>query len=205
MSNVAGFKVDDTAKLATNQVDTQGLVVNITRAFAQQIFCDGFYSADPHPGNILVDSATNHAVLLDFGLVKELDGETRYNFAKLLVAAAEQDIQGLLDALEGVGLRLRPDVPFDLALLVKYFFRDAVPKEQAQEESKQRRETYKKKTEQKRRLLFPGDPVNVKVCVCVCVCLCVCLCVCVRALAYTYTYVFTYVDTYLHTYIHIFT
>jgi ABC-type Zn2+ transport system substrate-binding protein/surface adhesin len=27
--------------------------------------------------------------------------------------------------------QLRPDVPFDLALLVKYFFRDAVPKEQA--------------------------------------------------------------------------
>ena len=48
---------------------------------------------------------------------------------------AEQDVQGLLDALEGVGLRLRPDVPLDLALLVKYFFRDAVPKDQARAES----------------------------------------------------------------------
>ena len=91
-----------------------------------QIFCDGFYSADPHPGNILVDryqnkiskqiqkknlyaihafhipkknlksqlpkkknqSTSKRAVLLDFGLVKELGLETRYYFAKLLVAAA---------------------------------------------------------------------------------------------------------------------
>ena len=118
--------------------------------------------------------------------MKELDAETRYNFAKMLVAAAEQDVQGLLDALEGVGLRLRPDVPFDLALLVKYFFRDAVPKEQAQEESKLRRETYKKKTEQKRRLLFPGDPVNVKVCVCVCVCVCSYTRTCINMHVYTY-------------------
>ena len=36
-------------------VDREALVCNITRAFAHQIFCDGFYSADPHPGNILVD------------------------------------------------------------------------------------------------------------------------------------------------------
>jgi len=50
----------------------------------------GFYSADPHPGNILVDRHTKKAVLLDFGLVKELDLATRYHFAKLLVAAAEQ-------------------------------------------------------------------------------------------------------------------
>ena len=33
------------------------------------------------------------------------------------------DIVGLLDSLEGVGLRLRPDVPFDAQLLAKYFFR----------------------------------------------------------------------------------
>ena len=35
------------------------------------------------------------------------------------------DVHGLFDALEGVGLRLRTDVPFDIALLAKYFFRDA--------------------------------------------------------------------------------
>ena len=40
-----------------------------------------------------MDRNTKKAVLLDFGLVKELDLETRYHFAKLLVAAAEQDVQ----------------------------------------------------------------------------------------------------------------
>ena len=50
-----GVKVDDMAMLRAHNVDREALVCNITRAFAHQIFCDGFYSADPHPGNILVD------------------------------------------------------------------------------------------------------------------------------------------------------
>jgi predicted unusual protein kinase regulating ubiquinone biosynthesis (AarF/ABC1/UbiB family) len=73
----------------------------------------------------MVDKNTLSPVLLDFGLTKEVNEKTRFNFAKLLVAAAEQDIYGMLDSLEGVGLRLRTDVPFDVALLAKYFFRDA--------------------------------------------------------------------------------
>ena len=149
MSFVDGFKVDDKAMLDLHQVDRAYLIDQITRSYAHQIFVDGFYSADPHPGNILVEIATKRAVLLDFGLTKELSEDARYYFAKLLVAAAEQglspvprsrfdrlfgyvfdpchfaDIHGLLDALGGVGLRLRTDVPFDVALLAKYFFRDA--------------------------------------------------------------------------------
>jgi hypothetical protein len=40
-------------------------------------------------------------------------------------------MQGLLEALDGVGLKLRPEVPFDAQLLIKYFFRDAKPQAEA--------------------------------------------------------------------------
>ncbi|KAJ1469489.1 hypothetical protein T484DRAFT_1851593 [Baffinella frigidus] len=46
-------------------------------SYAQQMFCDGFFSADPHPGNILVHRETLDPVLLDFGLVKRLDDPIR--------------------------------------------------------------------------------------------------------------------------------
>jgi hypothetical protein len=54
----SGFKVDDRAALDRHAADRELIVRHVTRSYAHQIFVDGFYSADPHPGNILVDSAT---------------------------------------------------------------------------------------------------------------------------------------------------
>jgi aarF domain-containing kinase len=161
MSFIDGFKIDQKDKLAQYGADRSFLVSNVTRAFAHQIFVDGFYTADPHPGNLMVDVHTLKPVLLDFGLTKAISEGVRYNFAKLLVAVAEQDVHGLFDALEGVGLRLRTDVPFDIALLAKYFFRDASTQSDAQKESSKRREAWKKKAEEHKRNVYVGDKVDV--------------------------------------------
>jgi len=67
----------------------------------------------------------------------------------------------VLDSLDGVGLKFRPDVPFDANLLVKFFFRDANPQAVAQSESKKRREDYKKKEELRTKCLYVGDRVDV--------------------------------------------
>mmetsp|Transcript_39791 Transcript_39791/g.106135 ORF Transcript_39791/g.106135 Transcript_39791/m.106135 type:complete len:751 (+) Transcript_39791:75-2327(+) len=162
MSYIDGFKVNDMAKLDEHKADRVRIVDHVTRAYAHQIFVDGFYSADPHPGNILVDRTTLMPVLLDFGLTKELDAHTRYNFARLLVAVAEQDMHGLLDALEGVGLKLRPDVPFDAALLARYFFRDAKTQAVARAESQQRRADLRRRVAEAARHVYAGDRVDVK-------------------------------------------
>ncbi len=58
MSFVDGFKVDDAAALDRHGADRALIVDHVTRSYAHQIFVDGFYSADPHPGNLLVDIAT---------------------------------------------------------------------------------------------------------------------------------------------------
>ena len=189
MALVDGFKVNDMEQLAAHAVDKEHVMTQITRAYAQQIFGDGFYCAcmcaahmcaswplrtdsvypsclqpagDPHPGNILLDSQHGCSpVLLDFGLTKELTQSERYHFAKLIVAADEGDIHGLLVALEGVGLRLRADVPFDYALLAKYFFRNAAPQATAKEENSKRREQWRAEAEAKKRTLYVGDKVSV--------------------------------------------
>ena len=108
-----------------------------------------------------MDLTTLKPVLLDFGLTKDIEDEVRYNFAKLLVAVAEQDIHGLISALDGVGLKLRMDVPFDISVLAKYFFRDASKKEDAQKDGVKRREEYKKKAEEKKKSMYVGDKVDV--------------------------------------------
>ena len=78
-------------------------------------------------------------------------------FARHVVA----DINGLLSALDGVGLRLRADVPFDAALLARYFFRDAQRQAVAQQQSRERREHWRRKAAEAAKSVYAGDRVDV--------------------------------------------
>eukprot|EP00899_Mesostigma_viride_P006637 jgi/Mesvir1/15975/Mv08284-RA.1 len=54
MSFMEGLRLNDVEALANAGVDFQDVVEAVTRAYAHQIFVDGFFNADPHPGNFLV-------------------------------------------------------------------------------------------------------------------------------------------------------
>lgn len=45
-----GVRLNDVEKLKALGVDMQQLVESITRSYAHQIYVDGFFNADPHPG-----------------------------------------------------------------------------------------------------------------------------------------------------------
>ena len=53
-------------------------------AFFKQVFRDGFFHADQHPGNLFVDAAGALAVV-DFGIMGRLDRDTRYYLADMLI------------------------------------------------------------------------------------------------------------------------
>lgn len=80
----------------------------------KMIFEDGFFHADPHPGNLLVLGANDAPVvgLLDLGLVGHLSGATRDRALDLMVAAAREDYGSVADALLALG---RPTRKVDLA------------------------------------------------------------------------------------------
>ena len=54
MSFEDGFKITDLEALAIHGVDREGLMVRIVQIYAQQLFIDGFFNADPHAGNLFV-------------------------------------------------------------------------------------------------------------------------------------------------------
>ena len=62
-----------------------------------------------------------------------------------------------------MGLRLRADVPFDAALLARYFFRDAQRQAVAQQQSKERREQWRRKAAEAAKSVYAGDRVDVTV------------------------------------------
>jgi ubiquinone biosynthesis protein len=66
------------------------------------IFVDGFYHADPHPGNFVLMPG-NVIGLLDFGMVGRLDEELREQIEDMLAAIAQRDVELLSDLIARVG------------------------------------------------------------------------------------------------------
>ena len=100
-----GFKVTDTVQLDKHGVDREALMQRICQAYAHQVYINGKFNADPHPGNILVQVKGGVAtpVLLDFGMVKVLDDAKRHAFARLVFSAATIDFGGLLRSFDEMG------------------------------------------------------------------------------------------------------
>ncbi len=71
----------------------------------KMIFEDGFFHADPHPGNILVMGTPEEPVLglLDLGLVGHLSGPMRDKALELMVSAVREDFDAVADALYALG------------------------------------------------------------------------------------------------------
>ena len=92
----AGHSGPAIAKLAT------GIVI-------KQIFEDGFFHADPHPGNILILGPPDDTVfgLIDLGMVGRLSPDMRDKTIDLMIAAVRSDTLAVADALYAIGTPTR--------------------------------------------------------------------------------------------------
>ncbi|MAR51780.1 MAG: ABC transporter [Propionibacteriaceae bacterium] len=75
-------------------------------AFVEQYFVEGFFHADPHPGNLKV-LADGKVILLDAGMVGLFDPRTRSNLLDLVLALINQDGARATDVLEQIAPPVR--------------------------------------------------------------------------------------------------
>ena len=88
MEYIDGIKVTHISTLRKNEIDTTGLLEEVLRAYLKQILVDGFFHADPHPGNIIL-TADNRIGILDLGMVARMAPGTRQNLIRFLLALGE--------------------------------------------------------------------------------------------------------------------
>jgi ubiquinone biosynthesis protein len=76
-----------------------------TGIIIKMIFEDGFFHADPHPGNILISGEPSHprVGMVDLGMVGRLSPEMRNKTIDMMIAAIRQDHDALADALYAIG------------------------------------------------------------------------------------------------------
>ncbi|XP_015885194.1 uncharacterized protein LOC107420689 [Ziziphus jujuba] len=132
-----GIRLNDSESLEAFAIDKQKIIEEITRAYAHQIYIDGFFNGDPHPGNFLVSKEPPHRpILLDFGLTKGLSRSMKQALAKMFLASAEGDHVALLSAFAEMGLKLRLDMPEQAMDVTTVFFRNSTSAKEALETMK---------------------------------------------------------------------
>ncbi len=90
MEFVEGVKINDREALAARGIETRELAVWAARAFLHQMFRDGFFHCDPHPGNLVVDDAGRLGIL-DFGMHQRLDARVLTMLRETLLATFARD------------------------------------------------------------------------------------------------------------------
>ncbi len=85
LERVGGIRVDDRAALLAAGQDLRAIMANAAGSFFRQVFRDGFFHADLHPGNIFI-APDGAIVVVDFGIMGRLDRKTRYYLADMLLA-----------------------------------------------------------------------------------------------------------------------
>ena len=87
---VGGIRIDDRDALVAAGRSISDLLRNAAAIFFKQVFRDGFFHADQHPGNLFV-APDGAVVAVDFGIMGRLDRETRYYLADMLVGFLSGD------------------------------------------------------------------------------------------------------------------
>ena len=102
MEYVEGISLSDREQLLESGADLNEVALRGANMYLDMIFRDGFYHADPHPGNLmlLTDGALG---VLDCGMVGRIDEQLREDFEGMLLAAVDRDAEELTDTIVRLG------------------------------------------------------------------------------------------------------
>jgi predicted unusual protein kinase regulating ubiquinone biosynthesis (AarF/ABC1/UbiB family) len=96
--------VNDGEGLERLGVSPEAVLEVLTRAYAKQVFVDGLFHADPHPGNLFVvdeprASETPRVLFVDFGLSKHLSPELRDQMRQGIYAVLQRDLDAFMERM----------------------------------------------------------------------------------------------------------
>lgn len=106
-------RITDREALSRLGVQPKEVLAIVARAYAKQVFVDGFFHADPHPGNLFVlddsdgdepDGEGPRVLFVDFGLSRRLDPELRREMRLGVYALLQRDVEAFVAAMCRTGM-----------------------------------------------------------------------------------------------------
>ena len=122
-----GMKITDYEGLAKAGVDRKTLAQRLLQIYVQQILVDGFFHADPHPGNLFVTPA-GRIILIDFGMVGVISTPLRESLVQLAQAMVQRNYDQMVALLKKVGFLRRGTDTELLARAIALFMEEILGK-----------------------------------------------------------------------------
>jgi predicted unusual protein kinase regulating ubiquinone biosynthesis (AarF/ABC1/UbiB family) len=119
MDFLEGIKITDVEALRRAGVDPARVVELLVGAWGEQVLVHGWFHADPHPGNLLVQPEGPRLVLLDFGLAKRLPAGFREAVVAFALALLREDPEAIAAAFLGLGFETRDGESASLAEIAR--------------------------------------------------------------------------------------
>jgi ubiquinone biosynthesis protein len=103
LERIRGIKIDDIHAIEAAGYDRSHLANHAARFILREVLEDGFFHADPHPGNLMVLPGEVIGVV-DFGTMGRLDSSDRMNLARLFIVLVQMDAEGIVEQLLRMGI-----------------------------------------------------------------------------------------------------
>lgn len=103
MEKIVGFKIDDLKKLLREGYDLDNLGKKLTLSFFKQVFEDGFFHGDPHPGNLLIRK--DHICFIDFGIMGTISKSLKASLNEVMLAIAYHDVNKMISVIMSIGVK----------------------------------------------------------------------------------------------------
>lgn len=125
LQDVGAIKITDYASITAARIDRAAVAERLFQTYLQQIFEDGFFHADPHPGNLFVTPTPARSQLpedeiptedekdtgwqltfVDFGMVGRMSPEMLSGMREMVIAVGTRDAAQLIDSYQKLGVLL---------------------------------------------------------------------------------------------------
>lgn len=115
LQDVTAIKINDLVGLRAAGIDPSAVADEFATVMFDQLFVNGFFHADPHPGNIFVTPVSDGSgpdgrswvlTFVDFGMMGEVPDTLRQGLQRFLIAVAARNGRQLVDSIQGLGVLL---------------------------------------------------------------------------------------------------
>lgn len=109
LENVLAIKITDYEAIEGASVDRKEVASRLLDTYLKQIFEDGFFHADPHPGNLFVQPQEGASWLLtfvDFGMVGQVPPNLRMGLREMVIGVGTQDVARVVRSYQMMDLLL---------------------------------------------------------------------------------------------------
>jgi ubiquinone biosynthesis protein len=106
---ISGVKISDLDAMRAAGLDLEAIGESALRAAIKMLIIDGFFHADPHPGNLLVNLDSGVVTFLDSGMVGQISLVQRANLGVLLWTFVNGDVPAMGRQLRSLSVPFRSD------------------------------------------------------------------------------------------------